>query len=321
MEFLDTDEGFAQIDALGARGEPFLFVVSYDKSQIYAKPLDKLDNQIYYSIDGNTNRKPTTINHKYTLHKIPIPYTTYKKSLDRVIEQIQEGNTYLLNLTFETPIDTDLTLLDIYDRADAKYKLYIGDIFVCFSPESFIEIEGNRVSTYPMKGTIDADILNAKEQILSNPKELAEHTMIVDLMRNDLGIIATDITVEKFRYVEQIRAGEKNLLQVSSQISANMPKDWQKHIGTTLSQILPAGSISGTPKRSTMDIISEIEDYSRGFYTGVFGIYDGESLYSAVMIRYIEQKSDRLVYKSGGGITIDSNPKSEYDEMVDKIYI
>jgi len=172
-----------------------------------------------------------------------------------------------------------------------------------------------------MKGTIDADISNAKEQILSNPKELAEHTMIVDLMRNDLGIIATDIAVEKFRYVEQIRAGEKNLLQVSSQISANMPKDWQKQIGSILSQILPAGSISGTPKRSTVDIISKIEDYDRGFYTGVFGIYDGESLYSAVMIRYIEQTQDRLMYKSGGGITIDSNPKSEYDEMVDKVYI
>jgi len=105
MEFLDTDEGFAQIDALGAMGEPFLFVISYDKSQIYAKPLDKLDNQIYYAIDGITNRKSTTLNHKYTLHKTPIPYTTYKKSLDRVIEQIQEGNTYLLNLTFETRIE------------------------------------------------------------------------------------------------------------------------------------------------------------------------------------------------------------------------
>jgi para-aminobenzoate synthetase component 1 len=70
-----------------------------------------------------------------------------------------------------------------------------------------------------------------------------------------------------------------------------------------------------------MEIIERVEDYERGFYTGVFGIFDGESLRSAVMIRFIEEEKGRLYYKSGGGITIDSDTQSEYEELIDKIYL
>ena len=124
-----------------------------------------------------------------------------------------------------------------------------------------------------MKGTIDANLPDAEETILSDEKEMAEHVMIVDLMRNDLGIIGEDVHVEKFRYIDKIRAGEKELLQVSSKITAKLPDDWSDHLGTLLEQILPAGSISGTPKKSTLGIIENVENYERGFYTGVFGIY------------------------------------------------
>ncbi len=172
-----------------------------------------------------------------------------------------------------------------------------------------------------MKGTINAHLPDAKESILADKKEMAEHVMIVDLMRNDLGIIGSDIKVEKFRYVEKIKAGEKELLQVSSKITATLPCDWKENIGTLLRQILPAGSISGTPKKSTLNIINRVENFDRGFYTGVFGVFDGESLRSGVMIRFIEKENDKLFYKSGGGITIDSDAKSEYEELIDKIYL
>jgi para-aminobenzoate synthetase component 1 len=145
--------------------------------------------------------------------------------------------------------------------------------------------------------------------------------MIVDLMRNDLGIVGTDIQVEKFRYAEKIKAGDKELLQVSSKITAKLPDNWKDNLGTLLSQILPAGSISGTPKKSTLNIINHVENFDRGFYTGVFGVFDGESLHSSVMIRFIEKNNDALFYKSGGGITIDSDAKSEYEELIDKIYL
>ena len=172
-----------------------------------------------------------------------------------------------------------------------------------------------------MKGTIDADLPNAAEQILTNEKEMAEHVMIVDLMRNDLGIIGKDVKVEDFRYIDKIQAGDKELLQVSSKITAKLPDNWRERLGTLLEQILPAGSISGTPKKSTLGIIERVEDYERGFYTGVFGIFDGESFRSSVMIRFIDKEGDQLFYKSGGGITIDSDKKNEYEELLDKVYL
>jgi para-aminobenzoate synthetase component 1 len=172
-----------------------------------------------------------------------------------------------------------------------------------------------------MKGTIDASIHLAKKTILDNEKEMAEHVMIVDLMRNDLGIVGSNIKVENFRYVEKIKAGNKELLQVSSKITATLPSNWQENIGNILNNLTPAGSVTGTPKRSTVNIINNIENYNRGFYTGIFGIYDGKCLNSAVMIRFIEQEPNGLVYKSGGGITLDSSVTSEYKELIDKIYL
>jgi para-aminobenzoate synthetase component 1 len=172
-----------------------------------------------------------------------------------------------------------------------------------------------------MKGTIEANIPNAKERILRDSKEMAEHIMIVDLMRNDLAMVAKDVKVESFRYIDKIRAGDKELLQVSSKITAKLPIDWRDNLGTIIDRLLPAGSITGTPKISTVEIINDIENYDRGFYTGVFGIFDGQNLYSAVMIRFIEKDGKKLYYKSGGGITIDSDTFSEYNELIDKIYI
>ncbi len=172
-----------------------------------------------------------------------------------------------------------------------------------------------------MKGTIEASKSNAKEQILNNPKEMAEHVMIVDLMRNDLGIIGKSIKVNKFRYIDKIKAGKKELLQVSSHITAELPHNWQENIGSLLDALTPAGSITGTPKKQTQKIIKEIEEHNRGFYTGIFGIFDGASLHSGVMIRFIQSKEEELLYKSGGGITIDSSVEDEYQELIDKIYL
>jgi para-aminobenzoate synthetase component 1 len=140
-------------------------------------------------------------------------------------------------------------------------------------------------------------------------------------MRNDLGIVGNDIKVEAFRYVEKIRAGEKELLQVSSKITAKLPENWKENIGDIIDRLTPAGSITGTPKKRTLEIINRVESYERGFYTGIFGIFDGISLRSGVMIRFIEENEGKLFYKSGGGITIDSDAHSEYEELVDKIYL
>ena len=314
-------DGIKKINSLGRDRVPFLFVLSYDKSEIFVQPLDKLDDDIYYKWQNMRNYTSKPRCQEYGFLTNNIPFTDYKNSLDKVVDQIKSGNTYLLNLTFETHVKSNLSLLDIFRYAQADYKLYFKGKFVCFSPERFVEIVDDIISTYPMKGTIEASVDNAREKILSNPKEMAEHVMIVDLMRNDLSIVARDVKVERFRYIDQIKAGDKELLQVSSKITATMPEDWRDCIGDMIDHLTPAGSITGTPKMKTIEIINDIEDYDRGFYTGVFGIFDGQSLYSSVMIRYIESRGDKLYYKSGGGITVESDCKSEYDELLDKIYL
>ena len=321
MHWQNKKEGFDAIDILSQNRTPFLFIISYDQNKIFAQTLDDLDNDIFYKLEDWRNYPVEKCSKDFTFSKSPIDFSVYQKALHEVLEEIRSGNTYLLNLTFKTPVETNYSLKEVFTYARAKFKLYFKDEFICFSPERFVEIEDNSIATYPMKGTIDANLPHAKESILTDKKEMAEHVMIVDLMRNDLGIIGSEVKVENFRYVEKIKAGNKELLQVSSKITAKLPFDWKDNVGTLLKQILPAGSISGTPKKSTVNIINRVENYDRGCYTGVFGVFDGETLRSGVMIRFIEKENNRLFYKSGGGITIDSDAKSEYDELIDKIYL
>ncbi len=307
------------LNKYGSSKEPFLFIISYDLKNYIVKPLKELDQDINFEINDKTSSKTYE---KINLEKMPILFEEYEKKFDILQENIKSGNSYLLNLTSRTKVKTTLGLDDIYKKAKAKFKLKYKDDFVCFSPERFVEIKKNKIYTYPMKGTIDANIPNATARILGDTKEMAEHTMVVDLLRNDLGIVSKKVNVEKFRYVEKINAGDKKLLQVSSKISGHLDKNWNEKIGDILTSLLPAGSITGTPKKKTVEILEEVEGYKRDFYTGVFGVYDGKNLDSAVLIRFIEKNENGdLVYKSGGGITCDSNVKSEYQELLDKIYI
>ncbi len=164
------------------------------------------------------------------------------------MRNIHEGNSYLLNLTFPTRIEIDRDLREIFLLSKARYKLWMENQFVVFSPESFVQIRDCTISSYPMKGTIDASGEHAGKIILNDKKEIAEHTTIVDLIRNDLSIIASDVHVDSFRYIERISTNEKNLLQVSSKITGFLRPDYYNQIGTLLFKLLPAGSISGAPK-------------------------------------------------------------------------
>lgn len=303
---------------LVSSGVPCLFYTDFSGEKFHCYKMDEL---AAHDIEFSFNSTPNANNAPHKPLFIPIKFEEYCQKFETVQEHIRCGNTYLLNLTQPTAIESAYSFKDIYTMAHAQYKLRVKDKFVCFSPEPFITIEGNTIHTYPMKGTIDASVPNAIEVILNDPKEFAEHTMIVDLLRNDLGIIAKEIRVEQFRYITTIDTGKKQLHQVSSHICGTLETDWRKHAGRIVCELLPAGSISGTPKQKTVQIIKEVEGYDRGYFTGIFGHFDGKNLYSAVTIRFIENNEGKLVYKSGGGITSDSDPYSEYQELIDKIYI
>ncbi len=298
---------------------PFFFLIDYKKRHIFVEPIQNLHN-VFFQVPGFANYTPQRAYAKI-LAKDPIPFERYEEAFKEVQRQIHQGNTYLLNLTFPTPIWCEGSLRDIFFATNAPFKLYFQDRFVCFSPERFVRIAGDRIHTFPMKGTIDASLPDAKEHILSDPKEMAEHTMVVDLLRNDLNMVASKVRVRKFRYIDHIHSQDKELLQVSSHIEGILPADWPNRLGEIFDLLLPAGSVTGTPKRSTCSIIEKVEGYERGYYTGVFGYFDGHNLESGVIIRFIQRQGGGLVYKSGGGITAQSDVQKEYQELIDKIYL
>ena len=307
----------------GKRGIPFLFVVDFACKHPHCIPLADIDkNTILYFVNGLTNASDH-IRHNKNIAVIrhAIPYEVYLNAFNKIREQLGDGNTYLVNLTFPTKIETSVPLKDIFFFAHAKYKLWFKDAFVVFSPEPFIRISNRIISAFPMKGTIDASIDNARETILQDEKERAEHVTIVDLIRNDLSIVAKDVSVKRFRYVETIKTNRKNLLQISSEITGKLDPGYHERIGNILFSLLPAGSVTGAPKKRTVEIIKSTENYNRNYYTGIFGYFDGRNLDSAVMIRFMENTPGGYVFKSGGGITIYSDPEKEYQELNDKIYV
>ncbi len=128
-------------------------------------------------------------------------------------------------------------------------------------------------------------------------------------LRNDLSQVASNVAVVNFRYVEEVTTHDKTLLQVSSRITGRLPDDYRDNIGDIIMKLLPAGSVSGAPKTRTLEIITEAEGIKRGYYTGICGYFNGTNLDSGVMIRFIENKNSALYYRSGGGITAQSNDR------------
>lgn len=301
---------------------PFFFAVNFELTEGYFIENPLQQSEVYFQIGGVGNKpveKPSAESMRFAAS--PIGKQAYKEKFDIVHRGLMRGDSFLTNLTIRTPIETDISLCDIFRMSRSNYQVYIPGRFVCFSPEIFVRMKQGKISTYPMKGTIDASVPDAENVILNDFKETAEHNTIVDLMRNDLSINARNVKVERFRYLDKIVTRNKTILQVSSKITGQLPDDYHGKIGDIIFSMLPAGSISGAPKNSTVRIIRQAEGGDRGYYTGVAGYYDGENLDSGVLIRFIEESDGKLYFRSGGGITANSEWENEYQEILDKIYL
>ena len=344
-----------RINQLGKEGKPFLFVIDYLGNQAFIEPLADINPEIcLYDFEGMNNLTDnpsqeiaSPLSSPITWRMTPPRFEDYKHSFDIVKRNIMQGNSYLTNLTCKVPVSCNLSLHDIFLHARGKYKLlWRGmtstkrelsgtermktastsipcreDQFVCFSPETFVKIRNGRIYSYPMKGTLEASTPNAEEILMADKKEAAEHATIVDLIRNDLSRVADDVKVDRYRYIDILHTNKGDILQTSSEISGRLPANYMKHLGDILESQLPAGSITGAPKDKTLQIIHEAEGYERGFYTGIMGICQNGELNSAVMIRFLEQGTDGMYFKAGGGITSKSDCRKEFLEVLQKIYI
>lgn len=328
MKTYPAEEAAERMNRYGAEGRPFLFLIDYAMRACVVEPLEEVDpGRLLYAIGGRTNAFALgDETPEFVWEPRFAAQAEYDRGFEVVAAHLQAGNSYLVNLTCETPVTCNLTLREVFDRTEARYKVWFDDRFVCFSPERFVRIgaEG-RISTFPMKGTIDAALPEAERRVLEDPKEEAEHATIVDLLRNDLNRVAQGVRVERYRYVERVATHAGELLQVSSEISGQLRADWRDRVGSILFELLPAGSVTGAPKRRTLEVIAEAETYDRGYYTGVCGLFDGRELESGVMIRFLERapgvQRGEYRFKSGGGITFRSDRRTEYAEMKQKVYV
>lgn len=318
-------EAVRRMNAWGEARQPFVFVVNYACDAAFVELMEDVNPAVCrYDFRGKSNiplgESPVE---KHDIRWLPHPMSEaeYAKAFEVVHRNLLAGNSFLTNLTCKVPVDTNLSLEEIFCRVHAPYRLWVKDKFVCFSPEIFVRIHDGRISTYPMKGTIDATLPDARSRLLEDGKEAAEHATIVDLLRNDLSRYATQVTVRRYRYFDRLTTHRGALWQTSSEIEGRLPDDYRRHLGDILSDMLPAGSVTGAPKKKTLDIIAEAEDYDRGFYTGVAGWFDGDNVDSCVLIRFVEQEGGQLYFKAGGGITFQSDMHSEYEEMKQKIYV
>ncbi len=325
-------EAIARINRFATLGRPFLFLVNYAAERAVVEPLDALaPNALAYDFGGVTNLSTESPqravphaslfgeNTPALTPKMP-PADDYARAFGIVQRGLLRGDSFLTNLTQRVPIETSLTLTDIFARARARYRLFVPGQWVCFSPEPFVRIADGHIHTFPMKGTLP-DGEGAAERLMADAKEAAEHATVVDLLRNDLSRVAEHVRVERYRYVERVITHRGSLLQTSSEIAGRLPADYSAHLGEILFRLLPAGSVTGAPKRATCRLIAEAEGYDRGWYTGIAGWSDGRTLDSAVLIRFVEQTPEGLVFKAGGGITVHSREEREYAEIRDKIYI
>ena len=314
------------VNRYAASGTPFLFLINYAATRclLYTLPRAQAAG-VLFDIDGTCNYTRPTPSAQTPLRLIPHPepFEAYRRRFEVIQEGLRRGDSFLANLSLRTPVEPIGAPEQLFHAARALYKIYLPGRFVCFSPEIFVRISSDGIiSSHPMKGTIDATIPDARAKILADPKEAAEHATITDLIRNDLSRVASGVHVARYRYIDEIRTRNGALLQVSSQVSGTLPADWRDHLGEILSELLPAGSISGAPKAATVRLIARAEQHDRGFYTGICGLFNGSALSTGVLIRFLEQTpAGEYFFHSGGGITIHSDCLSEYREVMEKIYI
>jgi anthranilate synthase component 1 len=245
-------------------------------------------------------------------------------------EYIKAGDIFQVVLSQRMYCETKKTPLEIYRRLregnPSPYMFFIDyDDYqvVGSSPESLVSVKGDEVITNPIAGTrkrgvSEEEDRNLEEELLKDEKEIAEHVMLVDLGRNDIGKVSEIGTVEvkDFMKVERF----SHVMHITSQVVGQIRKD--KDAFDALVACLPAGTVSGAPKIRAMEIIEELEDVKRGIYSGTVGYFSfGGDMDMSIAIRTLLIKGNMAYLQAGAGIVYDSVPEKEFEEIQNKLLV
>ncbi|WP_426453583.1 anthranilate synthase component I [Paenibacillus sp. S-38] len=248
-------------------------------------------------------------------------------NVEKAKEYIRAGDIFQVVLSQRFEIETDVSPLQVYrilrtmNPSPYMYCLKMGDeVIVGTSPEALVRVEDEKVQTRPIAGTrprgrTPEEDLRLEQELLADEKERAEHLMLVDLGRNDIGRVSEfgSVKCDTFMQIERY----SHVMHIVSNVSGTLAKD--KDFYDAFISCLPAGTVSGAPKLRAMEIIAELEHEARGAYAGAIG-YLGFSgnLDTCITIRTIIFKNGKAYVQAGAGIVWDSVPESEYEETVNK---
>ena len=252
----------------------------------------------------------------------------YSQKVEKIKEYIREGHIFQTVLSQRWTIETRQTGFELYKElrelnpSPYLYYFNFGEFEVIgSSPEMIVKQQGNRVYTCPIAGTrprgadAEEDAL-LKDELLQDEKERAEHVMLVDLARNDMGRISEFGTVKVTQFMEV--QNYSHVMHIVSMVEGR--KKGEFHPLDLVSSFLPAGTLSGAPKIRAMEIIDELESVRRGLYGGATGYIDfSGDMDFCITIRTMIKKGDRVYLQAGAGIVADSVPENEYKECCNKV--
>lgn len=251
----------------------------------------------------------------------------YCEMVEKAKEYIYEGDIFQVVLSNRLEADFEGSLFDAYrvlrTTNPSPYMFYFSsdDLEIAgASPETLVKLEDGVLHTFPLAGTrprgkTDEEDIRLEKDLLADEKERAEHNMLVDLGRNDIGRISEfgSVAVEKYMCIQRF----SHVMHIGSTVSGKIRSDCDAL--DAVASILPAGTLSGAPKLRACEIINELENNKRGIYGGAIGYIDFTgNLDTCIAIRIAYKKNGKVFVRSGAGIVADSIPDNEYQECINK---
>ena len=291
----------------------------------YNKAVNELDNMAKLIRHGKpVENKPLQIKNGFQ------PLFTkeeYCEMVEKAKHYIREGDIFQVVLSNRLEAEIEGSLFDTYrvlrTLNPSPYMFYFSsdDVEIAgASPETLVKLENGKLYTYPLAGTRprgknEEEDLRLEEELLADEKERAEHNMLVDLGRNDIGRISQigSVKVEQYMNIERY----SHVMHIGSTVSGKIRPDYDAL--DAVDSILPAGTLSGAPKLRACEIINELENNKRGIYGGAIGYIDFTgNLDTCIAIRLAFSKNGKVFVRSGAGIVADSVPENEYQECINK---
>ncbi|MEH7524400.1 anthranilate synthase component I [Bacillus sp. JJ1503] len=296
-----------------------LFSELSELQSLHEKRLDEIQH-------GKVNSEPSEVS--LSTFKASIKREEFIEKVKRAKEHIVEGDIFqvVLSQRLQGTITGDpfsfYRKLRVQNPSPYMYYLdFEGYKIAGTSPESLIKVNGGKVTTNPIAGTrprgkSEVEDHSYEKDLLVDEKELAEHRMLLDLGRNDLGRVCElgSIEIEKYMKIEKY----KHVMHLVSEVSGTLKKDLSAI--DALIACLPAGTVSGAPKIRAMEIINELEEVKRGVYSGAIGYFSANgSMDFALAIRTMLIKDQKAFIQAGAGIVHDSVPEKEFEETIHKL--